>query len=137
MFAASIPYALLVTTVLIGKHIDKLEQDGTRGIHTLPVALGYQASVRLNQALMVGFYVVTLALVATHTIGLWVLLIVFSLPRLVRVLGIYSRPKPATAPANYPVWPLWYVAAAFYLNKLSGALFILGLVLNLILPMGS
>jgi 1,4-dihydroxy-2-naphthoate octaprenyltransferase len=32
------------------------------------------------------------------------------------------------------VWPLWYVAAAFYHNKLAGAMFVLGLVLNAVLP---
>ena len=114
--------------------LDKLDQDTARGIHTLPVLLGYDVSVRLNQALMIAFYIVTLALVAANTVGVWVLLIVFSLPRLFRVLKIYNEPKPATPPKNYPVWPLWYVAAAFYLNKLSGGLFILGLILNLILP---
>ncbi len=134
VFAACLPYALLVTTVLIGKHIDKLEADKARGIYTLPVLLGAGVSIRLNQALMVAFYLIILALVATHTLGVWTLLVVFSLPRLWRVLKTYSEPKPAAPPKNYPVWPLWYVAAAFYLNKLSGGLFILGLVLNLVLP---
>lgn len=132
VYAAGLPYALLVTTVLIGKHLDKFEQDTAKGIHTLPVLLGYDLSMRLNQALMIAFYVVTLALVATHIVGLWVLLVIFSLPRLVRVLKVYNEPKPATPPANYPVWPLWYVAGAFYLNKLAGGLFILGLILNLV-----
>ncbi len=134
VLAAGLPYALLVTTVLVGKHLDKFDQDTAKGIRTLPILLGYQSSIRLNQALMIAFYVITLVLVATHTVGIWVLLVIFSLPRLFTVLRIYSRPKPATPPANFPVWPLWYVAAAFYLNKLSGGLFILGLVLNLILP---
>ena len=134
VYAAGLPYALLVTTVLIGKHVDKLEQDQAKGIRTLPVLLGRDVSLRLNQALMIAFYLVTLALVATGTVGLWVLLVIFSLPRLVRVLKMYNEPKPAAPPANYPVWPLWYVAGAFYLNKLSGGLFILGLVLNVILP---
>ena len=134
VFAAGLPYALLVTTVLIGKHLDKFEQDTARGIHTLPILLGYQTSIRLNQALMVAFYVVILGLVATHILGVWTLLVVFSVPRLIRVLKLYSAPKPAVPPPNFPVWPLWYVAGAFYLNKLSGALFIAGLVLNLVLP---
>ena len=134
VFAAGLPYALLVTTVLIGKHLDKFEQDTERGIHTLPILLGYRVSLRLNQALMVAFYVVILGLVASGTLGAWTLLVVFSVPRLVRVLKLYSTPKPAAPPPNFPVWPLWYVAGAFYLNKLSGALFILGLVLNLVLP---
>jgi len=134
VFPACLPYAFLVTTVLIGKHLDKFEQDQAKGIHTLPVLLGYQPAIQLNQALMIGFYVIILALVVTQVLGAWTLLVVFSLPRLVTVLKIYAAPKPTAPPANFPVWPLWYVAAAFYLNKLSGALFILGLVLNLVLP---
>src|SRR5512140_878985 len=42
VYAAGLPYALLVTTVLVGKHLDKFEQDKAKGIHTLPVLLGYQ-----------------------------------------------------------------------------------------------
>src|SRR5262249_44729741 len=53
VWIASLPYALAVTTVLIGKHIDKYEQDGARGIHTLPVLLGKDLSLRLNQAAMI------------------------------------------------------------------------------------
>ncbi len=37
---ASLPYALGPTTVIFGKHIDKLEQDKAKGIRTLPVLLG-------------------------------------------------------------------------------------------------
>ncbi|MET1001632.1 MAG: prenyltransferase [Acidimicrobiia bacterium] len=37
---ASLPYALLCTTVLMGKHIDKIPWDGPDGTHTLPVLLG-------------------------------------------------------------------------------------------------
>jgi 1,4-dihydroxy-2-naphthoate octaprenyltransferase len=46
VWVASVPYALAVTTVLIGKHVDKYEQDGARGIHTLPVLLGTRVSLR-------------------------------------------------------------------------------------------
>ena len=37
---ASIPFALLSTTVLMGKHIDKLPWDGPANTRTLPVILG-------------------------------------------------------------------------------------------------
>jgi 1,4-dihydroxy-2-naphthoate octaprenyltransferase len=37
VFVASLPYGLGATTVLFGKHIDKLEQDKQKGIRTLPV----------------------------------------------------------------------------------------------------
>src|SRR5215468_10776301 len=69
VWVASIPYALVVTTVLIGKHVDKFEQDRARGIHTLPVLLGRERSLRLNQALMIGFYPVVLALVMSGHVG--------------------------------------------------------------------
>src|SRR6266403_1627398 len=80
---AGLPSAIVVTTVLIGKHVDKYEQDRARGIHTLPVLLGRTTSLRLNQALMIGFYVTVLALVVRGVLGWGVLLVVAALPRLV------------------------------------------------------
>src|SRR5690242_7550647 len=63
VWLATIPYAISVTTVLIGKHVDKYEQDSAKGIHTLPVLLGKQTSLRLNQALMIAFYPIVALLV--------------------------------------------------------------------------
>ncbi len=134
VWLACIPYALVVTTVLIGKHIDKIEVDTQKGIRTLPVMFGARASLWLNQALMVGYYLIVLALVLTGTLGVWVLLVVLALPRLRQVLKIYNEPRPDTPPPDYPVWPLWFVSAAFYHNKLAGGLFVLGLIMNLIFP---
>ena len=130
---ASVPYALVVTTVLVGKHIDKYEQDRARGIHTLPVLLGTRASLRLNQGAMIAFYVIVVALVVSGSLGPAVLLVAAALPRLIRVLQAYSRPKPAAPPAGYRLWPLWYVSLAFYHNRLAGGLFVLGLALNTLL----
>jgi 1,4-dihydroxy-2-naphthoate octaprenyltransferase len=134
VWLACIPYALVVTTVLFGKHIDKREVDQEKGIRTLPVILGDKASLWVNQALMVLYYAVTLILVLSGTLGAWVLLVVLALPRLREVLKIYNEPKPSEPPENYPVWPLWFVSAAFYHNKLAGVLFVVGLILNLLLP---
>jgi len=130
VWLASVPYALAVTTVLIGKHVDKYDQDRARGIHTLPVLLGPKVSLRLNQILMVAFYPIVVALVAAGWVGAGVLLTLAAVPRLVRVLKAYSQPKPAAPPPGYRVWPLWYVSLAFYHNKLAGGLFVLGLALN-------
>jgi 1,4-dihydroxy-2-naphthoate octaprenyltransferase len=134
IWLACIPYALVVTTVLIGKHIDKREVDQGKGIRTLPVIIGERPSLWMNQALMVLYYLVTLALVLSGTLGVWVLLVFLALPRLRQVLKIYNEPKPAEAPEDYPVWPLWFVSAAFFHNKLAGGMFVLGLIINLILP---
>jgi 1,4-dihydroxy-2-naphthoate octaprenyltransferase len=133
VWLATVPYAIAVTTVLIGKHIDKYEQDKERGIHTLPVLLGRDASLRLNQALMIGFYVVVAALVVTGKLGVGVLLVAAAIPRLVQVLKAYSQPKPAAPPPGYRMWPLWFVSLAFFHNKRAGALFVLGLAVNAVL----
>src|SRR4029077_9776147 len=133
VWLASVPYAIAVTTVLIGKHVDKYEQDKARGIHTLPVILGKDVSLRLNQVAMVAFYGIVLALVGTGYLGVGGLIVAAALPRLRQVLKAYSQPKPAAPPPGYRIWPLWYVSLAFHHNKLAGGLFVLGLALNAVL----
>jgi 1,4-dihydroxy-2-naphthoate octaprenyltransferase len=135
VWLATIPYAIAVTTVLMGKHIDKLDADKQKGIRTLPVILGEKASLRINMGLMVSFYVVVLALVLTGTLGVWLLLVALALPRLRMVLQLYREPKPSEPPEGYTVWPLWYVSWAFYHNKRAGLLFVAGLALNLLIPL--
>jgi len=130
VWLATLPYAITVTTVLIGKHVDKYEQDAAKGIHTLPVLLGKQTSLRLNQLLMIAFYPIVGLLVLGGHVGWGVLLVVFAIPRLREVLRRYREPKPAGPPPGYLLWPLWYVSIAFYHNRLAGGLFVAGLALN-------
>ncbi len=137
VWLATIPYAISVTSVLIGKHVDKYDQDSAKGIHTLPVLLGKQTSLRLNQALMIAFYPIVALLVLRGDLGWGVLLVALAIPRLIQVLKIYNEPKPAAAPEGFLIWPLWYVAIAFYHNRLAGGLFVLGLVLNAIFGLGA
>ena len=134
VWLASIPYGLLVMTVLFGKHIDKYDADADKGIHTLPVWLGPRRARRVAQGLMLGFYAAVVAQVLAGVLGVWTLLVLASVPRAVQVLGLYSRPRPEKPPENYPVWPLWYVSAAFVLTRQAGALFALGLVANAFWP---
>ena len=60
---ASVPYGLLCTTVLMGKHIDKIPYDKPLGIHTLPVIVGEARARVLTLAMMVGFYLLVVAAV--------------------------------------------------------------------------
>jgi 1,4-dihydroxy-2-naphthoate octaprenyltransferase len=130
----SIPYALLVTAVLFGKHIDKIEPDAQLGIRTLPVILGEQTARRVNQALMIAFYPIVALAVVVGWVGPWVLLVALALPRLAMVLGVYQRPRPDGPPEDYPGWPLWFVGFAFIHTRRAGGLLTLGLLLNLLLP---
>jgi 1,4-dihydroxy-2-naphthoate polyprenyltransferase len=134
VFAASLPYALLVTVVLFGKHIDKLEADAAKDIHTLPVLLGDAQARFVAQALIASFFVVMGILVLTGTLGVWTLATFAAAPRAVQVTKVFRTPKPAAPPPGYPLWPLWYVAWAFLLTRLAGVLFALGLVATAIYP---
>ncbi|MBV8959807.1 MAG: prenyltransferase, partial [Actinobacteria bacterium] len=56
VWPASIPYGLLCTAVLMGKHIDKLPWDEAAAVRTLPVILGEPRARTLTKFLMVAFY---------------------------------------------------------------------------------
>jgi 1,4-dihydroxy-2-naphthoate octaprenyltransferase len=131
---ASLPYAILVTTVLFGKHIDKIDADAALGIRTLPVILGESLARRVAQILMVAFYPIVIGAALVGFIGPWVALVLLGVPRLLGVLMVFSAPKPEVAPPAYPTWPLWFVGAAFVHTRRAGALLILGLLLNALLP---
>jgi 1,4-dihydroxy-2-naphthoate octaprenyltransferase len=137
VIAASLPYGLLVMAVLMGKHVDKLEADTAKGIHTLPVLLGETQARFVTQALIGGFFVLVPTLVLTGTLSIWTLLSFLALRRAGRVLATLSRPKPAAPPpdVNVPIWPLWFVGWVFVLTRLAGGLFVLGLALDLLVPL--
>ena len=136
VWAASLPYAFIVTTVLMGKHVDKIEMDAQRGIRTVPVLLGDARARRLTHAMMVLVYPLVVVLVLLRVLTPWVLLSLLSLPRLRAVLRTFSQPRPARPPEGYAIWPLWYVAWAFILTRPIGFFFLLGLALGWALPLG-
>ncbi len=133
---ASVPYALLVTSVLFGKHIDKIDADTALGVRTLPVILGERRARTIGKWLMISFYPLTLLAVVVGLVGPWVLLVVLGIPRLVGVLKVFGQPKPSAPPPDYPErgWPLWFVGWAFVHTRRSGGLLTLGLLLNVLVP---
>lgn len=125
--AAATVYALLPTTVLLGKHIDKLPYDAPAGTRTLPVVLGDGRAKALTQGMMVGYYLAVVALVAAGALPWPALLTVLALPVLVKTVRAFAQPKPAEPPADNPVWPLWWAPLAFIHTRRAGGLLILGL----------
>ena len=130
----SLPYAILVTTVLFGKHIDKISADTAKGIRTLPVILGETRARWVAQALMIAFYPIVIGSALVGWIGPFVMLVVLGIPMLLQVLRQFSVPRPETPPQSYVGWPLWFVGGAFLHTRRAGGLLIVGLLLNAILP---
>jgi 1,4-dihydroxy-2-naphthoate octaprenyltransferase len=129
---ASLPVALAATTVLFGKHIDKLEADAGKRIRTMPVLLG-ETDARVATIVMLSLqYFLVVGLVMSGAFS-WPLLIVFAaLPWYVRALRAFSHPRPAAPPPQYPpnIWPLWFAAFAFQHTRRFGGLFLLGLAVD-------
>jgi 1,4-dihydroxy-2-naphthoate octaprenyltransferase len=127
---ASLPYGLLCTTVLMGKHIDKIPYDAPLGIRTVPVILGESRARAATLAMMVGFYLLVAVCVAVGAVPWPALLVVLALPRLVKVWPYFRKPPPSEPPPRFPVWPLWYAALAWLHVRLAGALLVLGLAIG-------
>ena len=134
VWVASLPYAILVTTVLFGKHIDKISADTAKGIHTLPVILGEARARQVAQGLMIAFYPIVIGSALVAWIGPFVMLVVLGIPMLLQVLGQFSQPRPESPPHSYVGWPLWFVGGAFLHTRRAGGLLILGLLANALLP---
>src|SRR5512141_2550771 len=94
---ASLPYVLGVTTVIFGKHIDKLDMDQVKGIRTLPVVIGEKASRNAVLAMMIAPYLFTLYLIAIKFFTPVMLIVLLALPTLMQVYPKFLMPKPETA----------------------------------------
>jgi 1,4-dihydroxy-2-naphthoate octaprenyltransferase len=133
-WVASLPYAILVTTVLFGKHIDKIEADKKKGVRTLPVILGERRARDVARVLMIAFYPIVVGAALVGWIGPWVALVLIGLPRLAASLRTFASARPETPPHSYVGWPLWFVGAAFVHTRRAGGLLVLGLLMNALLP---
>jgi 1,4-dihydroxy-2-naphthoate polyprenyltransferase len=130
-----IVYALGPTSVLFGKHIDKLKEDKIKRVYTLPVILGENNSRWVTiiiwgiQYLLIGW------LIITGYLGFAMAVVVLALPKYFWAVRIFSKPRPLTEPETLEkgVWPLYLSAHAFIYNKRFGLLFLLGLIIDLVL----
>jgi len=131
---ASLPVALAATTVLFGKHIDKLDADAGKGIRTMPVLLGERNARYATIGMLTLQYVLVGGLVWSGYMSWLLLAVLAALPWYTRALRVYRHPRPAAPPPEYPpnIWPLWYAALAFQHTRRFGSLFLLGLSADLL-----
>jgi 1,4-dihydroxy-2-naphthoate octaprenyltransferase len=130
---ASLPYVLGVTTVIFGKHIDKLEMDKAKGIHTLPVVIGEKTSRYAVLAMMIAAYLFTFYLIAVRFFTPVMLIVLLALPTFLQIYPKFLQPKPKTRPEEQIGWPLYFVGYAFINNRKFGSLFMFGLLIDVLL----
>ena len=136
VWVASIPYGLLCTTVLMGKHIDKIPYDEPTGTRTIPVILGEPRARLLTIGLVLGFYATVAVAVLVSALPWPSLVVLAYLPTARKVVGALRAPKPAEPPPGFPVWPLWFAAICFVHTSRAGALLVLGLVVSAVFEIG-
>jgi 1,4-dihydroxy-2-naphthoate octaprenyltransferase len=130
---ASLPYVLGVTTVIFGKHIDKLDMDKKKGIHTLPAVIGEKASRYAVLGMMLAPYLLTLYLIFAKFFTPVMLIVFLALPNFMKIYPVFLKPKPETRPEGQIGWPLYFVGYAFYNNRTFGSFFMFGLLLDVAL----
>ena len=99
---ASLPYALLCTAVLMGKHIDKIPWDEPDGTRTLPVIIGERRARALTRAMMVAFYPLIAILAAMGTVPILSLVCVVGVAKLVQVWKPFLAVKPDAPSGGLP-----------------------------------
>ena len=130
----SLVYALGPTTVLFGKHTDKLAEDKKKGIYTLPVIIGQKAARYITIALWLLQYGFIAALVLTGKLGIAMILVLFAVPMLITTIKVFLKPRPSVKPEGEAGegWPLYLVSNAFIYNRRFGLLFLLGLIVDVV-----
>jgi 1,4-dihydroxy-2-naphthoate octaprenyltransferase len=123
------------TTVIFGKHLDKLSLDQAKGVATLPVRLGEARSRYWVRCMLWLQYAGTVLLVGTGWLPTSTLLVGLALPKAWSFERMLRTPVPLTRPAGYSeaLWPLWFAAGAFDHTRLFGLLFVAGVSWPLLL----
>lgn len=129
---AALPLGLSITTIIFGKHIDKLKADRSKRIYTLPVIMGDKMARLAAVQFMAFQYILVIINVLMGFYSPILLIVFFAIPTFVKAVRVFSYPAPAACPSNFPrnVWPLWFVGHAFRHYSIFGMLFILGCILD-------
>lgn len=129
---ASLPYAFGVTSVLFGKHIDKIDADRSKDVRTFPVLVGEKVARWISTLLISMQYITIVYLVIIGFFSPIMLIVFLAIKDFIKTINVFLKPKPDTKPDDYPetAWPLWFVAYAFVHNRKFGILFMFGLFLE-------
>jgi 1,4-dihydroxy-2-naphthoate octaprenyltransferase len=134
---ASLPYVLGVTTVIFGKHIDKLSIDKAKRIFTLPVLIGEKTARYAIIGMMVIPYMLVILLIFSRYFTPVLLLVLLAIPTFRKMVPQFLKPKPEMRPEGFPDgqggWPLYFAPQAFVNNRAFGTWFMLGMIMDVII----
>ncbi len=134
---ASLPYVLGVTTVIFGKHIDKLLIDKSKKIFTLPVLIGEKVARYTVLAMMALPYLLVVVLITTRYFTPVLLVVFMAIPTFLKMYPQFLKPKPETRPEGFPDgqggWPLYFAPQAFINTRAFGTWFMSGMILDVII----
>ena len=134
---ASAPYALGVTTVIFGKHIDKIAVDRRKRIFTLPVVIGERAARYAIIGMFALSYALTITLIGLKYFTPVMGIVLLAIPTLRKVVPAFLKPRPETRPEMFPEgqggWPLYFAPMAFVHNRSFGIWFVAGLIVDVVL----
>jgi 1,4-dihydroxy-2-naphthoate octaprenyltransferase len=134
---ASLPYVLGVTTVIFGKHIDKLLIDKSKRIYTMPVIIGEKTSRFVVLGMMILPYLLVVGLILSRYFTPVLLLVFLSVPTFLKMYPQFLKPKPEIRPMDFPDgqggWPLYFAPQAFVNNRTFGTWFMVAMILDVMI----
>jgi 1,4-dihydroxy-2-naphthoate octaprenyltransferase len=134
---ASLPYVLGVTTVIFGKHIDKMLIDKAKKIFTLPVLIGEKAARYAVLVMMALPYLLVLVFIFTRYFTPVLILVFVAVPTLLKLVPQFLKPKPETRPEGFPDgqggWPLYFAPQGFVNTRAFGTWFMLAMILDVVI----
>ncbi|MCY0876835.1 MAG: 1,4-dihydroxy-2-naphthoate polyprenyltransferase [Firmicutes bacterium] len=92
---ASLPSALLIGAILMANNIRDIEHDIAGGRRTLAIVAGRSGAIRILATAFIVAYLWTIALVITHVLPTWALLVLLSSPLPFGVPRAFSKAKEA------------------------------------------
>ncbi len=130
----SLVYAIGPTSVIFGKHIDKLDKDQEKKVYTLPVLIGEKAARYTTLIAWILQYVVIAFFIYKGILSIYLAIIFLALPKFVKTYKTFLKPKPTEKPdsGDHITWPLYFASYAFVYNRRFSILFLLGLLITVI-----
>lgn len=130
----SVAVGLSVMSINLGKHIDKMEDDKARKVHTLPVVIGQTFARYLDMIALIAVYGIIIYQIFGSRFFTPVMLIVFiAIKPLMDSLRALSKPRPNDAPEGYEGWPIWFSGFTFLHNRRFILFFMLGVFVDTLL----